>query len=96
MEKEVDLPCVIIKDKIIQVHSPLFINLELKNTYKLSVLVNLVNLLIDMKLFIIFILLSVNIHMPHCTNKNMFDYRALPWTPLRTYMICSVCPILLF
>ena len=37
-----------------------------------------------MKLFIIFILLSVNIHMPHCTNKYMFDYRALPWTPLRT------------
>lgn len=42
VEEEVDLPRVITKDKLIQVHSPLFINLELKNTRKLSVLVNLV------------------------------------------------------
>lgn len=47
MEKEADSLCVIIKDKLIQVHSPLFINLELKNTYKLSVLVNLVNLTVN-------------------------------------------------
>ena len=32
VEEEVDLPRVITKDQMIQVHSPLFVNLELKNT----------------------------------------------------------------